>query len=43
MTESVRKYEKVDEPSAASWKEILDVNLMGYVFCATHVPRHPAI
>ena len=28
------KYEKVDEASAASWKEILDVNLMGYVFCA---------
>jgi NAD(P)-dependent dehydrogenase (short-subunit alcohol dehydrogenase family) len=27
----IRKYEKVDE---ASWKEILDVNLMGYVFCA---------
>ena len=22
------------EASAASWKEILDVNLMGYVFCA---------
>ena len=30
----IRKYEKVDEASAASWKEILDVNLMGYVFCA---------
>jgi NAD(P)-dependent dehydrogenase (short-subunit alcohol dehydrogenase family) len=27
----IRKYEKVDE---ASWKEILDVNLMSYVFCA---------
>ena len=25
----IRKYEKVDEASAASWKEILDVNLMG--------------
>ena len=23
-----------DEASAASWKEILDVNLMSYVFCA---------
>src|SRR5215472_17455888 len=31
---AIRKYEKVDEASAASWKEILDVNLMGYVFCA---------
>jgi NAD(P)-dependent dehydrogenase (short-subunit alcohol dehydrogenase family) len=31
---SIRKYEKVDEASAASWKEILDVNLMGYIFCA---------
>jgi NAD(P)-dependent dehydrogenase (short-subunit alcohol dehydrogenase family) len=30
----IRKYEKVEEASAASWKEILDVNLMGYVFCA---------
>ena len=30
----IRKYEKVDEASAASWKEILDVNLMSYVFCA---------
>ena len=30
----IRKYEKVDEASAASWQEILDVNLMGYVFCA---------
>jgi NADP-dependent 3-hydroxy acid dehydrogenase YdfG len=28
----IRKYEKVDEASAVSWKEILDVNLMGYVF-----------
>src|ERR1700745_1772097 len=26
----IRKYEKVEEASAASWKEILDVNLMGY-------------
>ena len=25
----IRKYEKVNEASAASWKEILDVNLMG--------------
>jgi NAD(P)-dependent dehydrogenase (short-subunit alcohol dehydrogenase family) len=33
----IRKYEKVDEASAASWKEILDVNLMGYVFCAKAV------
>ena len=30
----IRRYEKVDEASAASWKEILDVNLMSYVFCA---------
>src|SRR5690349_352124 len=30
----IRKYEKVEEASAASWKEILDVNLMSYVFCA---------
>jgi NAD(P)-dependent dehydrogenase (short-subunit alcohol dehydrogenase family) len=30
----IRKYEKVDEASAASWNEILSVNLMGYVFCA---------
>jgi 2-hydroxycyclohexanecarboxyl-CoA dehydrogenase len=30
----IRKYEKVDEASAASWKEILDVNLLSYVFCA---------
>src|SRR5690349_5412516 len=30
----IRKYEKVDEASAASWKEILDVNLMSYVFSA---------
>ena len=33
----IRKYEKVDEASAASWKEILDVNLMSYVFCAKAV------
>src|SRR6202008_518971 len=30
----IRKYEKVDEASAASWNEILDVNLMSYAFCA---------
>ena len=30
----IRKYEKVDEASTASWREILDVNVMGYVFCA---------
>ena len=30
----IRKYEKVDEASAESWNEILDVNLMSYVFCA---------
>ena len=30
----IRKYEKVDEASAASWYEILSVNLMSYVFCA---------
>src|ERR1700760_3367215 len=30
----IRKYEKVDEASAGSWKEILDVNLMSYAFCA---------
>src|ERR671925_989694 len=35
----IRKYEKVDEASAASWNEILSVNLMSYVFCAkTAVP-----
>src|SRR6201998_3413521 len=32
--DGIRKYEKVAEASAASWKEILDVNLMSYVFCA---------
>jgi len=30
----IRKYEKIDEASAASWNEILNVNLMSYVFCA---------
>src|SRR4029079_17500287 len=30
----IRKYEKVDVASAASWNEILGVNLMSYVFCA---------
>jgi NAD(P)-dependent dehydrogenase (short-subunit alcohol dehydrogenase family) len=30
----IRKYEKADEASAASWKEILDVNLKSFVFCA---------
>jgi NAD(P)-dependent dehydrogenase (short-subunit alcohol dehydrogenase family) len=30
----IRKYEKVEEASGASWKEILNVNLMSYVFCA---------
>src|SRR5438105_3988068 len=30
----IRKYEKIDEASAASWNEILSVNLMSYVFCA---------
>src|SRR5260370_28514604 len=30
----IRTYEKVDEASAASWNEILSVNLMSYVFCA---------
>ena len=30
----IRKYEKVDQASAASWNEILGVNLMSYVFCA---------
>src|ERR1051326_4874287 len=35
----IRKYEKVDEASAASWNEILSVTLMRYVFCAkTAVP-----
>ncbi len=30
----IRKYEKIDEASAASWQEILSVNLMSYAFCA---------
>ena len=30
----IRKYEKIDEASAASWNEILNVNLMSYAFCA---------
>src|SRR6476620_11040947 len=30
----IRKYEKIDEASAASWNEILSVNLMSYAFCA---------
>src|SRR5256886_11333388 len=30
----IRKYEKVEEASAASWNEILNVNLTSYVFCA---------
>src|SRR3981189_2372162 len=30
----IRKYEKVEEASAASWNEILSVNLMSYVFFA---------
>ncbi len=30
----IRKYETVDVASAASWNEILSVNLMSYVFCA---------
>ena len=30
----IRKYEKIDEASAASWSEILSVNLMSYAFCA---------
>src|SRR6201992_538304 len=30
----IRKYEKVDEASGASWAEILNVNLMSYAFCA---------
>src|SRR5438045_7956512 len=32
--DGIRQYEKVDEASAASWNEILNVNLMSYVFCA---------
>ena len=30
----IRKYEKVDVASAASWHEILNVNLLSYAFCA---------
>jgi len=30
----IRKYEKIDEASADSWNEILNVNLMSYAFCA---------
>ena len=30
----IRKYEMIDEASAASWNEILSVNLMSYAFCA---------
>jgi 2-hydroxycyclohexanecarboxyl-CoA dehydrogenase len=30
----IRKYEKVDEASAQSWNEILDVNLKSFAFCA---------
>jgi len=30
----IRKYEKIDVASAASWNEILNVNLMSYAFCA---------
>ena len=30
----IRKYEKVDEASAASWNEILSVNVLSYAFCA---------
>ena len=30
----IRKYEKIDEASAASWNEILSVNLMSDAFCA---------
>jgi len=30
----IRKYEKIDVAGAASWNEILNVNLMSYAFCA---------
>src|SRR5258708_27456879 len=30
----IRKYERVDEASAASWNEILSLNLMSYACCA---------
>src|SRR6201986_1871928 len=30
----IRKYETIDEASAASWNEILSVNLLSFVHCA---------
>ena len=30
----IRKYEKIDEATAASWNEILNINLLSYAFCA---------
>jgi NAD(P)-dependent dehydrogenase (short-subunit alcohol dehydrogenase family) len=33
----IRKYEKVDEASAESWNEIVDVNLKSFAFCAKAV------
>ncbi|HET6182689.1 MAG TPA: SDR family oxidoreductase [Acetobacteraceae bacterium] len=30
----IRKYEKIDAASAASWNEIISVNLLSYAFCA---------
>src|ERR1700742_2415196 len=30
----IRKYEKIDEASATSWNEIINVNLLSYAFCA---------
>ncbi len=30
----IRKYETIEEASAASWTEILNVNLLSYAFCA---------
>jgi NAD(P)-dependent dehydrogenase (short-subunit alcohol dehydrogenase family) len=30
----IRKYEKVDEASVASWNEILNINLLSYAACA---------
>ncbi len=30
----IRKYEKIDEASGASWNEILNINLLSYAFCA---------
>ena len=35
----IRKYEKVDEASAASWNEILSVNLMSYDWLASSARR----